>query len=101
MGEPLIEQLQRDGYPVHGFTTTNATKAKVVEGLALAFERQEITIPDDQILIAELEAFESERLPSGQVRYQAPPGMHDDTVIALALAWDAASTPALMTAVVG
>lgn len=101
MGEPLIEQLQRDGYPVQGFTTTNATKANIIEGLALAFERQEITIPDDQILIAELEAFESERLPSGQVRYQAPPGMHDDTVMSLALAWNAASTPQLMTAVIG
>jgi len=28
-----------------------------------------------------------ERLPSGRYRYSAPPGGHDDTVIALALAF--------------
>jgi hypothetical protein len=28
-----------------------------------------------------------QRLPSGTYRYSAPPGLHDDTVIALALAW--------------
>ncbi len=39
------------------------------------------------MLIAELESFEANRLPSGKWRYSAPDGMHDDTVIALALAW--------------
>ena len=28
-----------------------------------------------------------QRLPSGMMRYSAPDGMHDDTVMALALAW--------------
>jgi hypothetical protein len=31
-------------------------------------------------------AYESEKLPSGLIRYGAPDGMHDDTVMALAIA---------------
>jgi hypothetical protein len=87
MGEPIIEQLQRDGLPVTGFQTTNATKAAAIEALALAFERGDITIINDPTTVAELQAYELDRTPSGMVRYGAPEGMHDDTVMALALAW--------------
>lgn len=73
--------------PVHDFNTTNETKAEVVQALALAFERREIRIPDDSVLIGELEAFTSERLPSGKIRYTAPEGLHDDCVMSLALCW--------------
>jgi phage FluMu gp28-like protein len=89
MGEPLIEQLQRQGLPVTAFNTTNATKTQIVEGLALAFERGDLRILSDQTLINELQAYEMERLPSGLVRYGAPEGMHDDMVMSLALAWTA------------
>ena len=87
MGGPLIEQLSREGLRVKAFTTTNATKAAIIDDLALAFERQTIRILPDTTLINELEAYESERTPSGMVRYSAPPGLHDDTVMALALAY--------------
>jgi phage terminase large subunit-like protein len=92
MGEPLIEQLRRDGLPVRGFVTTNASKEIAIEALALAFERGEIAIPNDPVLIAELQAYEMTRLPGGMVRYSAPGGMHDDTVMSLALAWQGANT---------
>lgn len=83
----LIEILQRESLPVQPFVTTNATKAQAIEYLALAFERGEIKIINDQVLINELQAFEAKRLPSGLIRYQAPEGLHDDCVISLALAW--------------
>ena len=86
MGEPIIEQLRRDHLPVQPFTTTNATKAAIIDGLALAFERRTVRILPDPILLNELQAFTSERLPSGLVRYSAPSGMHDDCVMSLALA---------------
>jgi len=89
MGEPIIEQLQRDGLPVRGFTTTQASKLEMIESLALAFERGDITILNDPTLVGELQAYEMERLPSGRVRYNAPQGMHDDCVMSLALAWQA------------
>lgn len=87
IGEPLIETLQRQGLPVKPFTTTNATKSEIIDSLALAFERDEIRVLNDPVLIGELQAYEMERLPSGTYRYSAPDGMHDDCVMSLALAW--------------
>lgn len=96
IGTPLIEQLRANGLPVVPFTTTNATKQVIVDALALAFERGAIRILPDPVLIAELQAYEAERLPSGLLRYGAPDGMHDDTVMALMLAWHR-PTPAVAT----
>jgi hypothetical protein len=93
IGEPLIERLVMDSIPVEPFQTTNATKKAAIEALAMAFERRELRIPNDPVLIAELQAYEAERLPSGLIRYNAPEGMHDDCVMALALAWQAAARP--------
>jgi hypothetical protein len=91
IGQPIIEQLWRDGLPVKGFNTTNANKALIIEGLALAFERGEIAILRDPVLLAELQVFSAEQLPSGMLRYAAPQGSHDDTVVSSALAWLAVS----------
>jgi hypothetical protein len=87
MGEPVIEQLLREGLPVIPFTVTNATKMVLIDRLALGFEQDQLRILPDPILIAELEAYTTERTPSGLLRYGAPPGMHDDCVMALALAY--------------
>lgn len=89
MGTPIIEQLYRDGMPVHPFLTTNATKAVAIEGLAMAFERGNLRIIPHAQLMAELQSFIGERLPSGLMRYTAPQGQHDDCVMALAIAWSA------------
>jgi len=94
MGEPLVEQLQREGLPVQGFQTTNASKTQAIDALALAFERGDLSIIPDPVMVGELQAYEMERLPSGMVRYSAPAGLHDDTVMALALAWQGVVTRA-------
>jgi len=91
MGKPNNDELRRMGLPVRDFVTTNATKADAIESLAAAFEQGNIRILDDPTLIAELQAYEVERLPSGMVRYSAPDSMHDDMVVSLALAWHGAS----------
>lgn len=90
MGGPLIETLQREGLPVMPFYTTNSTKAEIIEGLGLAFERERIKILPkdvDKNLHLELGAFKASRTESGLIKYGAPDGMHDDDVMALALAW--------------
>lgn len=92
IGDPNIEALQRDGVPIQPFVTTNATKAEVIERLSLAIERKEIGLLDHSIQTAELEAYEMERTPSGLVKYGAPHGVHDDCVMATALAWYGASS---------
>ena len=87
IGQPIIEELQRAGLPVKAFTTTNASKAEIIEALALAFEQGSISILPDPVLLGELQAFAAEQLPGGMLRYAAPGGGHDDTVMSLAIAW--------------
>jgi hypothetical protein len=87
MGGPLVEELRADGLPVCGFLTSNASKSAAVQSLALAFERGTVKIVNDPVLIGELQAFEGKTLPSGLIRYAGPEGGHDDTVMALAIAW--------------
>lgn len=95
MGRPNNEELRRAGIPVQDWITTNASKAQAIEDLAGAFEREQIRILSNDVLIAELQALEGTRLKGGSVRYEAPDGMHDDTVIALALANYAAQSGGL------
>jgi len=103
IGIPMIEQLQRLGLPIVPFTTTNASKQIAIDSLALAFERGQLRIIPDPVLMAELEAFTMEKLPSGMLRYSAPSGGHDDTVMSLAFAWhgmtgrSAATAPAVVS----
>jgi hypothetical protein len=96
IGGPNVEALQREGIPVRPFTTTSQSKGPLIESLALAIERQEITLLNDRVQTAELQAYEMERLPSGRFRYSAPEGAYDDTVMALALAWEGLSVPSLL-----
>ena len=91
MGGPLVEALQRLELPVRSFVTTAITKPPLIDALALAIERGDIGLTNNTTLLTELQAYESERLPSGAVRYSAPGGMHDDHVISLSLAWRAVS----------
>ena len=91
IGQPIIEQLQREGLNIRPFVTSYASKVQAIESLALAFERSDIRIPNDPVLVSELVAYQGEQLPSGQLRYGAPNGQHDDTVMALAMAWTTVS----------
>jgi len=94
MGDPVVEQLQRDGLPVQGFQTTASSKPPLIESLALAFEREECQWLDIPIATGELEAYERKVSPTtGRSSYSAPSGLHDDTVIARALAWSGANVP--------
>jgi hypothetical protein len=86
IGEPLIEELEREGLPVFPFTTTNSSKKEIVDALALAFEKEAIRILPEPVLTNELQAYETKKTPSGLLRYTAPDGTHDDCVISLALA---------------
>ncbi len=90
MGGPMIEEMQRRNLPVIAFTTTNASKTLVIDGLVRAFEFGDIEILHDSILIGELEAFASEPTATG-IKYGAPEGLHDDCVMSLALAWHGVS----------
>jgi len=84
-GDPIFEDLQRDGLPVSGYKFTSPSKQQLMEGLASAIQQRKITFPQGHIT-EELEIFEYQYTATG-VRYSAPQGFHDDCVMSLALAW--------------
>ncbi|MBA3872943.1 MAG: hypothetical protein H0X30_27745, partial [Anaerolineae bacterium] len=84
IGSVNIEALQAEGLPVQGFLTTSKSKAPLIDGLALAMEKEDIVLLNDPVLKHELMAYEMKRNSKGW-SYGAPSGSHDDTVMATAL----------------
>lgn len=89
VGDALGTLLAQAELPctAEGLQITAQNKGELIESLAVAIERGELKLLDNPYQTSELQAFEMDRLPSGRYRYGAPSGMHDDTVMALALAW--------------
>lgn len=85
VGDPILEDLIRDGVNIQGLKFTNQSKQQLMEGLAQAIQQARIGYPDG-VIVDELDIFEYQFTANG-VRYSAPSGFHDDCVMALALAW--------------
>lgn len=91
VGDPIVEDVQRMmGQPIdgagsfQGFVFTQASKQRLMEGLAAAIQGRTVWISDN-VVRQELEQFEFNITRTG-VSYSAPDGYHDDCVCALALA---------------
>lgn len=84
VGDPILEELQKEGKNYEGFKFTLGSKQQIMEGLAVSIQQEAIGYPDG-VIPSELESFEYEHTRTG-VRYNAAEGMHDDTVCSLALA---------------
>jgi hypothetical protein len=85
VGDPITEDIQRERSDVHSFKYTSTSKQQLMEGLAAAIHQRRVIFPEG-VIKAELESFEYQMTGTG-VKYTAPPGLHDDCVNALALAW--------------
>lgn len=85
VGDPIVEDLQRDGVPCVASVFTSKSKQQWVEGLIAAIQQRSIGYPEGWLRM-ELESMTAERTATG-TRYTAPDGLHDDGVMALALAW--------------
>jgi hypothetical protein len=85
VGDPILEDLQREGVMIQGLKFTSSSKQQLMEGLQAAIHQRKIGYPDG-IISQELEVFEYQYTATG-VKYSAPSGFHDDAVMALALAW--------------
>ena len=89
MGEANMDWLAEEGLPVDGLAMTASSKPRLMNQLQFACDNMQIGFVRDPVLIAELQAFEMTQTAGGTIRYEAPPGMHDDCVIATALAQEA------------
>jgi hypothetical protein len=92
MGKVFMDMLKRKVRKglVREFITSNESKRRVIEQLITAFQQGQITVAQDRELVKELQVYQVESTPSGQVTYNAPSGAHDDAVISLALSYDLA-----------
>ncbi len=85
VGDPILEDLIREGVNIEGLKFTSQSKQQLMEGLAQAIQQGKIGYPEG-VIVDELDVFEYQFTANG-VRYSAPSGFHDDCVMALALAW--------------
>lgn len=86
VGEPIYDDLRREGLDVWPYYFTEESKRRLVENLIVEMEAGRLMLADVGELVAELEAFGYEVNRSGRISYEAPAGLHDDCVMALALA---------------
>jgi hypothetical protein len=101
VGTAVIELMRKRGLKVHEVRLTNESKARMVTNLQIAFEQRNLVMPstgrtlDESRAVQDLEAelfnFEPTVLRSGGIRYEAGSGYHDDSVMALCLAYEGAS----------
>ena len=85
VGDPILEDLIREGINIEGLKFTSQSKQQLMEGLSQAIQQGKIGYPEG-VIVDELDVFEYQFTSYG-VRYSAPSGFHDDCVMALALAW--------------
>lgn len=86
VGDPIAEDLARRGLSVLPFQITQSSKKELVKRLQVAIEQRMVTFPHIPLLIDELTTYAYDMTDAGNIRFSAPDGMHDDCVIALALA---------------
>lgn len=85
VGDPIFEDLVKHGIDVTSYKFTSQSKQQLMLSLATAIQSAAIGFPEG-VIVSELEIFEYQYTATG-VRYSAPSGFHDDSVMALALAW--------------
>lgn len=86
LGDPISGDLRNAGLMVDPYVFTNSSKKVLIENLSLKLEQDAIKIIQVPELIEELESLRWEKTASGNIRYEAPEGKHDDCVMSLALA---------------
>lgn len=86
LGIPQDEQRQRGGMYVEGYHLSAQSKFALIDAYAMAIERGLVRLMDLPVQTNELIGYEYESTKAGNVTMNAPPGGHDDTVIAGALA---------------
>ena len=93
VGDPLLENLQREFPHAEGVAFTQALKQSLIENLALMLEGGRLQLLPDPDLLRELYHFEATPTARG-VQLQGASSAHDDLVIALALAaWTLPAAP--------
>jgi hypothetical protein len=85
VGDTIHDDLVAAGMSVESFKFTATSKTLLVQNLAVAIDNKGLTFYPFPELFSELEIYGYEVSASGNIRYNAPNGYHDDCVMSLAL----------------
>lgn len=90
VGEPIYDDLVARGLTqVNPFHFTEKSRTDLLNNLKLLIEQGTIKLPRYEILLNELKSFHYELVGERTIKMRVPEGMHDDTVMSLALAvWE-------------
>jgi len=90
IGDVIYEQIKKEWQNSHAFITSSKSKNEIIEGLILDMNEITIKIPDAELfpsLYSELSTFTYTYNPKTRnIKYGHPSGLHDDTVMSLAIA---------------
>ena len=95
IGLAIADELRARGVKIEDFQTVGTiskdlnkkgSKEQLIEKLSLDIENKNIWIAPNEVQIDELEAYTYHYTPSRNITYGPPEGMHDDCVMAIALA---------------
>jgi hypothetical protein len=86
LGDPIADDLIRDGVGVEPVKLTNESKKQIVEKMAVWIEQGKFEVLPISETIDEFNNFTYDVTSSGRIRYAAPVGFHDDIVMAHGLA---------------
>lgn len=92
-GDMFCQELMAMGLPVEEFIFTAQSRSNLLDGLAIALERNTVSFPPIPAFLRQLRVFQTRKLPSGAMRHDVPDGEHDDEVFAAALGLTACDAP--------
>lgn len=86
IGDPIAEELRKRKLNTHPYVFSANSKQDLMVSLRFAISEHKIRFPQGPIA-NELESFEYSVGATGKISYSAPDKLHDDCVMALALAY--------------
>lgn len=86
LGDPIVDDLARAGVATEAVKIGELNKREMIEKLSIWIQQKRFSIINMEASIFELENFSYTIGPTGKIRYGAPSGLHDDIVLAYALA---------------
>lgn len=86
VGDPVYDAIRKEWPRTEPFKFTEQSRADLLNALILQFEQMQLRLLDNAAQRSELESLEWAMTPRGKARLQVPGSMHDDIIMADALA---------------
>lgn len=89
IGQAMFEEVRRELRTARPFVTSNDSKVRMIRGLIQDMEEGVLQLATKDLspeLYAELSSYTYKLGENGKIKFSHPPGGHDDTIMALAMA---------------